>query len=133
MLLEDGQLEWRAGPQSSDPLSLLRRLYPADHPVGRFGTADPASVGSLDQAALSAPLYLRPLAPELAVAGPWAMPWISARLRRPDGCPWDREQTHRSLRQHLLEEGDGAAVPKQFTDVLRRDDHRVTPSTKDDG
>jgi tetrapyrrole methylase family protein/MazG family protein len=32
------------------------------------------------------------------------MPWVSARLRRPDGCPWDREQTHESLRNHLLEE-----------------------------
>jgi MazG family protein len=32
------------------------------------------------------------------------MPWISARLRQPDGCPWDREQTHTSLRKHLLEE-----------------------------
>jgi MazG family protein len=32
------------------------------------------------------------------------MPAISARLRAPDGCPWDREQTHASLRQHLLEE-----------------------------
>jgi hypothetical protein len=25
----------------------------------------------------------------------------------------------------LWEEGDDAAVPKRFTDVLRRDDHRV--------
>ena len=32
------------------------------------------------------------------------MPWISDRLRAPDGCPWDREQTHESLRKHLLEE-----------------------------
>jgi MazG family protein len=32
------------------------------------------------------------------------MPWISNRLRAPDGCPWDREQTHESLRNHLLEE-----------------------------
>ena len=53
---------------------------------------------------LAGPLYLGPVRPELAVAGPWAMPWISARLRRPDGCPWDREQTHESLRKHLLEE-----------------------------
>ena len=45
-----------------------------------------------------------PVAPELALGGPWAMPWISDRLRRPDGCPWDREQTHASLRKHLLEE-----------------------------
>ncbi len=29
---------------------------------------------------------------------------IMARLRAVDGCPWDREQTHKSLRQHLLEE-----------------------------
>jgi tetrapyrrole methylase family protein / MazG family protein len=29
---------------------------------------------------------------------------IVARLRSPDGCPWDREQTHQSLRPHLLEE-----------------------------
>jgi len=27
-----------------------------------------------------------------------------ARLRAPDGCPWDREQTHQSLRENLLEE-----------------------------
>src|ERR671938_1265235 len=32
------------------------------------------------------------------------MPLLSARLRAPDGCPWDREQTHESLRKHLLEE-----------------------------
>ncbi|HPG38977.1 MAG TPA: nucleoside triphosphate pyrophosphohydrolase [bacterium] len=29
---------------------------------------------------------------------------IMAMLRSPEGCPWDREQTHKSLRQHLLEE-----------------------------
>lgn len=29
---------------------------------------------------------------------------IVARLRAPDGCPWDREQTHASLRGALLEE-----------------------------
>jgi tetrapyrrole methylase family protein/MazG family protein len=27
-----------------------------------------------------------------------------ARLRAPDGCPWDREQTHQSLAPHLMEE-----------------------------
>ena len=98
---------------------MLRRLYPADHPVGRFGGEDGATVGSLAQGALADPIYLAPLAPELAVAGPWAMPWISARLRRPDGCPWDREQTHASLRKHLLEEAyevydalDAGATPE---------------------
>lgn len=29
---------------------------------------------------------------------------IVARLRAPDGCPWDREQTHESLRGALIEE-----------------------------
>ncbi|MDQ3878136.1 MAG: nucleoside triphosphate pyrophosphohydrolase [Actinomycetota bacterium] len=29
---------------------------------------------------------------------------IMARLRSSDGCPWDREQSHRSLEVHLIEE-----------------------------
>ena len=29
---------------------------------------------------------------------------IMARLRAEDGCPWDREQDHRSLRKYLIEE-----------------------------
>lgn len=29
---------------------------------------------------------------------------ITAKLRMPDGCPWDREQTHESLKPCLIEE-----------------------------
>ena len=29
---------------------------------------------------------------------------IVAKLRSPGGCPWDREQTHESLKRNLLEE-----------------------------
>jgi tetrapyrrole methylase family protein / MazG family protein len=29
---------------------------------------------------------------------------IVAQLRSPSGCPWDREQTHQSLKPHLVEE-----------------------------
>jgi MazG family protein len=29
---------------------------------------------------------------------------VQARLRAPNGCPWDREQTHQSLRTYLVEE-----------------------------
>jgi len=29
---------------------------------------------------------------------------IMARLRSPNGCPWDREQTHQSIRHNLIEE-----------------------------
>jgi tetrapyrrole methylase family protein/MazG family protein len=97
-------LPGRHGPRGRDALAVLRRLYPADHPVGRFGAADGTTVGGLVDADLAAPLYLGPVAPELAAASPWGMPWISSRLREPDGCPWDREQTHESLRNHLLEE-----------------------------
>jgi MazG family protein len=38
------------------------------------------------------------------VASPHALPWLVARLRAPDGCPWDREQDHLTLRKFLLEE-----------------------------
>jgi tetrapyrrole methylase family protein/MazG family protein len=97
-------LPGRAGPGGDDPLTLLRRLYPAAHPVGRLRVVEGTTVGELAAEDLAGPLYLAPIAPELAAAGPWSMPWISDRLRRPDGCPWDREQTHESLRKHLLEE-----------------------------
>ena len=29
---------------------------------------------------------------------------VIAKLRAPDGCPWDREQTHSSLRPNMIEE-----------------------------
>ena len=97
-------LPGRHGPHGRSPLDVLSRLYPSDHPVGRFGTTPPTTVGALSADDLGAPTYFAPVSPEVAVAGPWAMPAISDRLRAPDGCPWDREQTHQSLRQHLLEE-----------------------------
>ena len=97
-------LPGRAGPGGADPVAVLRRLYPPAHAVGRFGAQDGLVVGDLTAADLSGPLFVPPLAAVEALAGPWALPAISARLRAPDGCPWDREQTHLSLRNHLLEE-----------------------------
>jgi tetrapyrrole methylase family protein/MazG family protein len=97
-------LPGRHGPGGRTPLGVLSRLYPGDHPVGRFGAAEGTTIKTLTDGDLATPLYLPPLAPELATAGPWGMPYISDRLRRPDGCPWDREQTHETLRKHLLEE-----------------------------
>jgi tetrapyrrole methylase family protein/MazG family protein len=50
------------------------------------------------------------------------------RLRQPDGCPWDREQTHESLRPYLLEEtyelleaidtGDDTKMKEELGDLL---------------
>jgi MazG family protein len=39
-------------------------------------------------------------------AGKWfeKLVALQARLRGPNGCPWDREQTHESLRKFLIEE-----------------------------
>ncbi len=121
-------LPGRHGPFGDDPVALIRRLYPVDHPIGRFGSDGEGTVGGLIADDLLGPIYLAPVAPELAVASPWAMPWISARLRLPDGCPWDREQTHETLRNHLLEEayevydalGSGAtpALADELGDLL---------------
>ena len=101
-------LPGRHGPGGSDPIAILRRLYPLDATVARLavdGSAEPVlAIGDLTPADLRGALFVPPIAPELAAAGPWSMPYISHRLRQPDGCPWDREQTHASLRKHLLEE-----------------------------
>ncbi len=53
---------------------------------------------------------------------------IVARLRAPGGCPWDREQTHESLKRNLLEEsyevieaidqGDPAVLSEELGDLL---------------
>ena len=46
---------------------------------------------------------------------------IMARLRAPDGCPWDREQTFESLRGFLLEEAHEVldAIDRGDADALR--------------
>ena len=112
-------LPGRHGAGGRDPLAVLRRLYPADHPVGRFGSPEGTTIGALAAHDLAGPLYLGPVAPVANAASPWGMPAISDRLRAPDGCPWDREQTHQSLRNHLLEEAyevydalDAGATPE---------------------
>jgi MazG family protein len=53
---------------------------------------------------------------------------VVTRLRDPGGCPWDQEQTHISLRQHLLEEtyetleaiesGDPRKLAEELGDLL---------------
>ncbi|MGB7469863.1 MAG: MazG nucleotide pyrophosphohydrolase domain-containing protein, partial [Candidatus Acidiferrum sp.] len=46
------------------------------------------------------------LSPPALTAGEWfeKLAAVQARLRAPEGCPWDREQTHASLRTYLIEE-----------------------------
>jgi tetrapyrrole methylase family protein/MazG family protein len=74
----------------------------------------------------------RPAASEATrlTAGEWfeKLAAVQARLRAPDGCPWDREQTHASLRTYMMEEayevlealesGDDGKFAEEMGDLL---------------
>ncbi|HEY6170189.1 MAG TPA: MazG family protein [Verrucomicrobiae bacterium] len=45
---------------------------------------------------------------------------VMARLRSPNGCPWDREQDHMTLREHAVEE-----VYELMDAIEDRDDHAM--------
>src|SRR5271156_6028470 len=51
---------------------------------------------------------------------------VMARLRSPTGCPWDREQTHLSLRRHGIEE-----VYELIDAIEARDDHEMAEELGD--
>src|SRR4030088_3723134 len=63
-------------------------------------------------------------------AGEWfeRLVALQARLRAPNGCPWDREQTHATLRTYLIEEayevldamksGDDVKFANEMGDLL---------------
>ncbi len=107
---------------------LLDERYPSDHPA-RVVTGDggrDVTVGVLPGDARA--WLIAPLAPEQdhrALAG---LRSIVERLYAPDGCPWDREQTHHSLRPYLLEEsyevaeaidsGDLRSLREELGDLL---------------
>ncbi len=104
-----GQLYSRA--VASDCKLTLLALYPPEHSVTRVDAAGtPAQkivalpLAELDRAddfGLLTTLYVPPLA---RAGGLSALGEVVAHLRAPEGCPWDREQTHQSLRRDLLEE-----------------------------
>lgn len=89
----------------------LMATYPDEHPVKLVHAAGTAEVkvealplyeiDRSSQIGLLSALYVPPLEPETSFE---AFQEIIAHLRAPDGCPWDREQTHLSLRPSLLEE-----------------------------
>jgi tetrapyrrole methylase family protein/MazG family protein len=50
-------------------------------------------------------LYVPPIDEMTALRLPETLRYITMRLRRdPDGCPWDRKQTHQSLKRYVIEE-----------------------------
>lgn len=119
-------------------LSLLE-MYAFDHPVTIVTAA-----GSSKEKLRTVPLfeldretsidnlttvYVPPVAERDGRLKEWAtFREIIAALRAPDGCPWDREQTHESLKRYLLEEAhelleainqhDDEGIIEELGDVL---------------
>ena len=51
---------------------------------------------------------------------------VMAKLRSPEGCPWDREQNHASLRRHAIEE-----VYELIDAIEAKDDHEMAEELGD--
>ncbi|NLH07334.1 MAG: nucleoside triphosphate pyrophosphohydrolase [Chloroflexi bacterium] len=126
---------------ASDVKLTLMNQYADDHPVWLVRAA-----GTAEQSAQEMPLYeidrqpvdhLTALYVPPVPAGGGKVPIATsfegfqntiAHLRAPEGCPWDREQTHETLRQHLMEEafevidaidaGDPAMLQEELGDLL---------------
>jgi len=109
--------------------TILLTTYPKEHPVFwvEDGKQKKESIAELTRDGLSENtcLYVPALGEGTSFE---AFAEIVAHLRAPDGCPWDKEQTHESLRKHLLEEsyeaitaidsGDFADMREEFGDLL---------------
>jgi tetrapyrrole methylase family protein / MazG family protein len=121
------------------PLSaLLQRIFPADHPAIRVEGAgihglehvtETTIAGIADEdRALLASLFIPSLGELDAVRDPRTLQHIVARLRRPDGCPWDRKQDHHTLRDSIIDEayevldaidaGDDDNLAEELGDLL---------------
>lgn len=89
----------------------LMAVYPDDHPVKLVHAAgtglaviETLPLYEIDRSkhmGLLSSLYISPLEKETSFE---VFQELVAHLRAPEGCPWDREQTHESLRSTLLEE-----------------------------
>ena len=104
---------------------ILVSVYPKEHPVilvYRAGTKEETiekcTLDAIETSQLLgsfSTLYVPPLSPYASFE---SFQEVIARLRAPDGCPWDRAQTHNSLRPFLLEE------TYETLDALDREDLR---------
>lgn len=115
---------------ASDVKLTLMNQYPDDHPVTLVYAA-----GTSQERVETLPLYKLDRRDDIDHLTALYVPPLSrpgafetfqetiAHLRAPDGCPWDREQTHLSLRSHLLEETYEvlAALDAEDADALREE------------
>jgi tetrapyrrole methylase family protein / MazG family protein len=113
----------------------LNAIYPDEHPVRLVHAA-----GMKDEYVEDLPLYKIDRSKKIGLLTVLYVPSLGegtsfeafqeiiAHLRAPDGCPWDKEQTHQSLRTHLLEEayealaaldsGEPQKMAEEFGDLL---------------
>jgi tetrapyrrole methylase family protein/MazG family protein len=114
----------------------LMRLYPDDHPItvlqaaGNVAMERVATVplAELDRGNVIAPDHLTTLyVPKVEglerARTAEGLQQIIAQLRAPNGCPWDREQTHASIRPNMIEEAYEAvdAIDADDPDALREE------------
>ena len=96
---------------ASEVKSALTAIYPDEHQVKLIHGA-----GTKEQIVENVPLYEMDRSEHIGLLTSLYVPSLGegtsfksfqeivAHLRAPNGCPWDKEQTHGSLRKHLLEE-----------------------------
>jgi tetrapyrrole methylase family protein/MazG family protein len=100
LLLGDVKLTLLERLDAGTPVTVLARLGLPDEQVSTVTVAD------LDHRVV--PDHLTSLFVEIPERGPATefarLLALAERLRGPGGCPWDAEQTHRSLTRYLLEE-----------------------------
>jgi tetrapyrrole methylase family protein/MazG family protein len=91
---------------ASDLKLTLLNQYAPQHPTAivRAGTVIGSILGELDHSDNFDHLTTLYLPPIERIASFEGLQETIAYLRAPEGCPWDREQTHQSLRVTLLEE-----------------------------
>lgn len=109
---------------------VLTAVYPDEHPVTLIHQA-----GDNDQAIEQIPLYEIDRSDKVSHLSSLFLPPLPYRstlanlaetvaiLRSPNGCPWDQEQTHQSLRRDFLEEASEvlAALDENDMDGLREE------------
>src|ERR1035441_9361159 len=88
--------------------------------IGLLGTGNPAPVSPRIHQSINPFMKPRPAITDLLA--------VMARLRSPNGCPWDREQDHMTLRWHAVEEvyelldaieaGDDHELEEELGDLL---------------
>jgi tetrapyrrole methylase family protein / MazG family protein len=116
----------------------LARYFPAHQPVVTIAFlrsgATPRLLETmvdglaLDSSAFAACAVVRPVDRLQDLRSFDTLRYIVARLRAPNGCPWDREQTYASIKKHLVEEtyeaiaaldeGDRQTFAGELGDVL---------------